>query len=720
MATLTPGSSSVSFGQFTLDLRTGELFGTGPPTVLPHQPFRLLVTLITRRGELVTRDELRRELWPSDTFVDFEPGLNAAVRRLRDALGDSAETPRFIQTLPRRGYRFISPVTEAPIAVTPAVEPLATPRAAAPAAAAPRPWVPGRRLGLSAAGALIVIAIIGGVLLVLSGLAVRSTDRPELAGRLTNIGTVRLASLAPDGRRLAYVSAEGSRESLWLRGDEGERHVQLLSPVEGVFRSITFGPGEFVYYTLLQPDVTHISLYRVSTRTVSQEMVGRVKGRVSFSRDGSRSASVYTASLGGSASHVVIDDIATSASRIVAVLKPPSNFLNRKPAWSPDGRYLALLARDAHERLEIITIDQASGRERSHHPLSLADVEDLLWISERTFIVAGSERAGLPQRLWRLSSPAMTVQPLTDDLGDYRLAGASLETGAIVAVRKESARTVWVADVDTIDRPRQVAADAGSFDDFDGLAITRDRRVVYTAMESGNVDVQTIDLRTGERRRLTTDRAADFHPGVSADGQLVAFVSERGGARGVWVMNIDGTRPRRLTTDADDWPSFSNDGRWVAVQRGRSDNMPATMWRVSVDSGEAIRVGPAEAIRPVFSPDGGSIAHYWMTPEHWSLAISPVDSKLPTRTLPITGTHAGRIVRWAPVARGLAFIDAAGGVPNVWLQPLDGSPPRALTHLADGRMVTFDWSRDGKTLAWTRVTTVGDVVTIPFSRTSGS
>src|SRR5574341_1614265 len=116
MASTTPGSS-VSFGQFTLDLQTGELFGAGASTVLPHQPFRLLVALITRRGELVTRADLRRELWPSDTFVDFEPGLNAAVRRLRDALGDSAEAPHFIQTLPRRGYRFIAPVSERPTAV---------------------------------------------------------------------------------------------------------------------------------------------------------------------------------------------------------------------------------------------------------------------------------------------------------------------------------------------------------------------------------------------------------------------------------------------------------------------------------------------------------------------------------------------------------------------------------------------------------------------------
>src|SRR5918993_5826165 len=100
----------VRFGVFELDLNTGELRKAGARINLPEQPFQVLEALLDRPGELVTREELRQRLWPADTFVDFEQGLNAAVRRLRDALGDSADTPRFVETLPRRGYRFIAPV----------------------------------------------------------------------------------------------------------------------------------------------------------------------------------------------------------------------------------------------------------------------------------------------------------------------------------------------------------------------------------------------------------------------------------------------------------------------------------------------------------------------------------------------------------------------------------------------------------------------------------
>ena len=90
---------------------------------LPEQPFQVLKALLDRPGDLVTREELRQRLWPAETFVDFEHGLNAAVRRLRDALGDSADVPRFVETLPRRGYRFIAPVTEPAVSDEPAPSP---------------------------------------------------------------------------------------------------------------------------------------------------------------------------------------------------------------------------------------------------------------------------------------------------------------------------------------------------------------------------------------------------------------------------------------------------------------------------------------------------------------------------------------------------------------------------------------------------------------------
>jgi TolB-like protein/DNA-binding winged helix-turn-helix (wHTH) protein/tetratricopeptide (TPR) repeat protein len=143
-------SGRARFGVFEVDLRSGELHKHGIKIKLHDQPFQVLAMLLEHPGELVTREQLHQKLWPADTFVDFDVGLNSAIKRLRDALGDSAEDPRFVETLPRRGYRLIAPVEEvltgiggaqqspAPGSVTPEGASVSTePRAAAPSSRPP-------------------------------------------------------------------------------------------------------------------------------------------------------------------------------------------------------------------------------------------------------------------------------------------------------------------------------------------------------------------------------------------------------------------------------------------------------------------------------------------------------------------------------------------------------------------------------------------------------
>jgi DNA-binding winged helix-turn-helix (wHTH) protein len=101
-------SETVTFAEFEANLRARELRRHGTRVKLPDQPFQVLAMLLEHPGELVTREEFRDRLWPGDTFVDFDHGLNNAVNRLREAIGDSADSPRFVETLPRRGYRFIA------------------------------------------------------------------------------------------------------------------------------------------------------------------------------------------------------------------------------------------------------------------------------------------------------------------------------------------------------------------------------------------------------------------------------------------------------------------------------------------------------------------------------------------------------------------------------------------------------------------------------------
>ena len=123
---------SIRFEAFRADLQSRELFKNEQKVKLSGQPFEVLAMLLARSGELVTREELRKKLWPEDTFVDFDHSLNTAINKIREALGDSAENPHFVETLPRRGYRFIAPAETAPRSVS-------TPEAGAWAGLKPAP-----------------------------------------------------------------------------------------------------------------------------------------------------------------------------------------------------------------------------------------------------------------------------------------------------------------------------------------------------------------------------------------------------------------------------------------------------------------------------------------------------------------------------------------------------------------------------------------------------
>jgi TolB-like protein/DNA-binding winged helix-turn-helix (wHTH) protein/Flp pilus assembly protein TadD len=170
-----PSRQTYRFGDFEFDPTSGELRKDGLKVRLQEQPFQILTLLLKRPGEVVTREEVRQALWPGDTFVDFDVGLNSAVKRLRDALSDSADSPRFVETLPRRGYRFIAPLE------TPPGSPPATREEP------PRPALPPRSRLRSWGGAAAAVAVVAG--LIVTG------TWPRLRGQLASAPIRSLAVL---------------------------------------------------------------------------------------------------------------------------------------------------------------------------------------------------------------------------------------------------------------------------------------------------------------------------------------------------------------------------------------------------------------------------------------------------------------------------------------------------------------------------------------------
>jgi DNA-binding winged helix-turn-helix (wHTH) protein/Tol biopolymer transport system component len=193
MGITTESEQKVRFEEFELDLRSQELWKNGQKLVLQEQPFQILAMLLERCGQLVTREELTKKLWSSDTFVDFEHSLNKAMNRLREALDDSAEHPRFIETLPKRGYRFIGQIEPSIPTVQPADKNSHTPR-----------------------GSLSLGAVLGLAALLLAWFWFRPDSKPHEPDfqRLSfGRGMIRSARFAPDGQSVVYGAAWDGKPS---------------------------------------------------------------------------------------------------------------------------------------------------------------------------------------------------------------------------------------------------------------------------------------------------------------------------------------------------------------------------------------------------------------------------------------------------------------------------------------------------------------------------
>ena len=224
----------VAFDSFEVEMTSGELFKKGRKIRLAKQPADLLVLLARRRGTLVSREELRSALWPDDTFVDFDLGLNNCIRKIREALGDSAELPRFIETVPKKGYRFI-PKTRLLISPQGALipqSPMAQELLIAMEEAVPEPvvsFVAERTKRQRAAVRWVSLTGLAAVLLV-STFPLLRKFRPRVDPASHHVTShVHGLTLSRDGKLIGYIAAKGELPHIWVRQTSGEKAIQITN-----------------------------------------------------------------------------------------------------------------------------------------------------------------------------------------------------------------------------------------------------------------------------------------------------------------------------------------------------------------------------------------------------------------------------------------------------------------------------------------------------------
>lgn len=750
-----PAKHFYDFDHFRLDPAERVLLRDGEMLSLTQKAFDVLLVLIERRGQTVSKDELMQRVWP-DTFVE-ESNLSQNIYTLRKVLGQTGDGQEFIKTIPKRGYRFMADVRETraeepppKIAAAPVLisqERITVPldlreevqaateedsaAGSLPAEAAPvkvqqiipaeptnpTPTSINRRglVGWSAqhkwltAGLIILLLLAAGIILWPRGASDFAAS--DSAGRmtitsLTNTGNIACAALSPDGKYVAYgVNDNPQRSSLWLMQTATLTSQQIVAPAEVQYHALTFTPdGQFIYYVARQNNALR-TLYRVPLLGgPSRKLIEKVDSAVSFAPDSARF--VYRTSADERrAAVLMIANADGTGARELAASKYPDPF--RDPAWSPDGQEIACAIGNSEGRadMRVVAVRVADGTMRPITTQRWHWIGQMAWLPNgRGLMMVAGEQPAAPFQIWRLDSTSGAAERVTNDANFYNRLSLAPAARTLIALQRRQVTNVWLLPRAQPERAQQITFGAGGY--RGQLAWTPDGKLVYDSETGNTASLSMMNADGSQQRSLTSDpanRAYVGHATVSPDNRYIVFSSDLGGVRHIWRMNIDGSNHVQITNGAgEDEPSCTPDNRWVVYTRLERAGAPhPTIWRVSMDGGEAKQLTTAFTTAPAVSPDGKLLACWQSAPgELGRLAVYPIEGGQPVKIFPqqLNSSPA----RWTPDGSGLTYADNPIGPAQLWVQPLVGGAPQLLAEFASDRIFGFDWSPDGRQLACVR------------------
>jgi Tol biopolymer transport system component/DNA-binding winged helix-turn-helix (wHTH) protein len=600
-----------AFDNFEVDIRSGELRKNGSRIRLQAQPFQLLLLLLQDAGEVVTRDEICAELWPANTFVDFEHSLAAAVNKLREALGDSAENPKYIETLPKRGYRFIGKIkSESPL-VMPAQEDKGVELAALPAMAAKSHrgrWV--------ATVALTVIALAAFFFTRLP----RNTEssEPLAAVPFTSFPGLQTApSFSPDGSRIAFAwdggaSRSGGKPSydLYVKGMGSETVLRL-----------TNHPSEWISSTW-SPDGTQIAFHRLAGADNGIYVIPALGGPerklhtthtpydvaapLSWSPDGKWIAYADVEENGQPGDRMFLLNVDTLESHEFP--HDPSCNHEGDLTFSHNGRQLSLLCVHSLTSFEYFVSDLEGKSKRS-----LTAVRDfpsgLAWSGDDTYLILSRALEAGPE-LHRLGVSDGTIRKIALAAGGISPA----ISGIWPAISKDGTKLAFTASIGHVNIWRRdllhpeaapVQMYPSTLDQNLAQYSPDGKHVTFDSARSGLWSVWMADTDGSNLVQISHEGAAGF-PRWSPDSQKFAFsMKDRGGLWAVYVADISDRVPHKLATNVRETsdPEFSHDGKWIYF-RGYGGT-GHQLYRCPVQGGDAsLLAASQDLVEPMESTDG--------------------------------------------------------------------------------------------------------------------
>jgi Tol biopolymer transport system component/DNA-binding winged helix-turn-helix (wHTH) protein len=616
------------FEDFEVHLETGDVWKAGRPLKIQDQPFKVLAALLERPGQIVAREELRQLIWPEKSFGDFDHAVNLAIGKLRATLGDSADVPHLIETLPRRGYRFIAPLKEQTEPPPPRV--IAPPKEQADPS--PSKEHPARAAGKKfwlIAGALAFLLLFAVMLFrVFSTLSKQPATASEIMPLVAMPGLQAAPAVSPDGSQVAFEYSGAPHPGIYVALIGGERPLQLTENEDD--HDPTWSPDgrqiAFARYSVLD---SQKNLYVIPALGGSQRRVYTAAlpkwfpcNKIAWSPDGE--SLVFSESLDdGAKTRLTLLSLSDLTAHPLTF--PNTKELDCDPVFSPGGAEVAFARGPMGSSVSDLFVVNVAGRQ----PLRLTTGNsggDAAWTQDGSEIVFASCIKGVPS-LWRIPASGGTPQ---------RVAGAG-ENAIAPSISRRGNQLAYVVgrQWDTIWR----------------LDLKDERHALAPPV------------------RLLSGRGMVWRPSYSPDGKKIVFESDRMGYSDIWMCDSDGSNCSQLTAlhGTTGTARWSPHGRYVSFESISRDYYQVGVVEVPDGTPHMLKAVPAaNSGAPNWSRDGESIYFYSDDRGRFQLWKMPLKGGSPVRVT----TNGGVYGIESKDGRFLYYSKFSGS--GIWKKSLDG------------------------------------------------
>jgi Tol biopolymer transport system component/DNA-binding winged helix-turn-helix (wHTH) protein len=644
----------VRFGVFEADLESGELRKNGLKVPLQGQPFQVFAFLLQHSGELVTRDDLRQKVWPEDTFVDFDHGLNTAITKIRAALGDDADNPRFVETLPRRGYRFLVPVDK-------------------PSSQAPSARAPTRRFDSMVRWSCLGVGV--AALFLLSTIAIWRLFPKSAESLLPALEVIPLVDLkgmqitpafSPDGNQVAFAEfGQPNTSGIYTTLIGGEKPLRLTdnpgdccptwSPDSREIAFVRYSSGEGMsIYVVPALGGTEHKLY-----TEGHPMPGGTRLGMSpdarvldWSPDG-RVLAFEESIAKGPRSQIALLSLADLTTR--PLTSPPDQEYDSTPAFSPDGSSVAYTRQSLGGLGRDLFVIPDKGGEPRRLTFDNSGGSPT-WTQDGRDIVFSYDGKGLAS-LWRVSASGGTPRPVPG-VGARAFSPSIPRKGnQLVYMHVDFSERIWRINLKdkthALAPPVPVISARGV--NWRPNFSPDGKKIVFESNRLGYSDIWYCDSDGSNCAQLTSMYGTAGTARWSPDGHYVVFESQSQHYYQIYVVEVPGGRPRLVPTfpDADNGaPNWSRDGKWIYFYSLHEKGL-FQLWKLPFEGGSPVQVTRNGGVYAIESDDGRFL--YYSKEEEPGIWKMPLNGGEETRILDQPKGWSS----WALVRGGIYFVNSS-------------------------------------------------------------